>query len=190
MIILRLFWMFTKLGFLSFGGGYPMMALILQEGQAMVGLTMAEFADMTALELMASGPIAINAATYIGFLKAGLPGATAATLGVCVSPFVLTSILYFFLQKFKESRYVQAFMSAVVAASGGILLATAASLGHNILFGGAPVAQISQNIPGATSWAGLIIVAGCLVAGIRFKANPIILVLASGGLGILFSFVL
>ncbi|MDL2327305.1 chromate transporter [Ruminococcaceae bacterium OttesenSCG-928-A11] len=181
--------MFTKLGFLSFGGGYPMMALILQEGQAAVGLTVAEFADMTALELMASGPIAINAATYIGFLKAGILGAAVATAGVCVSPFVLTTILYFFLQKFKENRYVQAFMSAVVATSGGILLATAASLGHSILFGGASVVQIVHNPSGVVSWVGIVIVAGCLVAGIRFKVNSIILVLASGALGIFISLI-
>ncbi|MEL7608685.1 MAG: chromate transporter [Bacillota bacterium] len=187
-MLLKLFWLFTKLGFLSIGGGYPMMALILQEGHKAVGLTASEFADMTALELLASGPIAINAATFIGYLKAGILGSVVATAGVCISPFVLTTILYYFLKKYKENRYVNAFMSAIIAASGGILLSTAATLGRSVLLQNATFAQIVQNASGIISWTGIIIVAGCLIAGIRFKVNPVILVLASGALGILFSF--
>lgn len=178
-MLLKLFLLFVKLGFLSIGGGYPMMALILQEGQQAVGLTAGEFADMTALELLASGPIAINAATFIGYLKAGILGSVVATAGVCVAPFVLTTIIYYFLRKYKDNRFVKAFLAAIVAASGGILLFTAVTLSRSVII---------QNASGVVSWSSLLIVAGCLIAGIRFKVNPVILVLASGVSGILFSF--
>ena len=65
-IAITLFLMFLKIGFTSFGGGYGMMSMILDEGIARVGLTTAEFADMAALDLLCSGPVAVNAATYIG----------------------------------------------------------------------------------------------------------------------------
>ena len=47
----KLFFMFVKIGFLSFGGGYPMMGLIYEEGQRLLNLTSGEFADTLALEL-------------------------------------------------------------------------------------------------------------------------------------------
>ena len=149
---------------------------------------LAEFADLAALELLASGPIAINAATYIGYLKGGIWGAVAATVGVCVSPFVLTTILYYFLQKYQHNRYVKAFMAAIVTASGAALLSAAVTLGQSIFIQGATLPEMLQGAPGIISWSGLVILAGGLVAGIRFKVNPIALVLGSGALGIAFSF--
>ena len=79
-IAITLFLMFLKIGFTSFGGGYGMMSMILDEGIARVGLTTAEFADMAALDLLCSGPVAVNAATYIGYIKGGWLGALLATM--------------------------------------------------------------------------------------------------------------
>lgn len=189
-MLAKLFLLFMKLSFLSIGGGYPMMALILQEGQAAVGLTATEFADMAALELLASGPIALNAATYIGYIKAGFSGALVATAGVCVAPIVLTTILYYFLQKFQHNRYMQAFIKAIVAGSAGLLLATAVTLGRNIFFHDATLAEVMQQPGTLISWSGLVIMAGCLIAGLRFRMNPIALVLGSGVLGVVLSFFL
>lgn len=84
----KLFFMFLKIGFLSFGGGYPMMAFIYEEGQRLVGLTSGEFADMLALELLSSGPVAINGATYVGYIKGGMIGSILSTIGVCIPSFI------------------------------------------------------------------------------------------------------
>ncbi len=182
---LRLFLMFTKLGFLSVGGGYPMMALILEEAQA-VGLTMTQFADMAALELLASGPIAINAATYIGYVKGGFIGAVAATAGTCVSPLVLTTILYYFLKKFSENVYVQSFLDGIKVACGGILITTTFVLSKEIFFENAALSQVVANPLGTIQIVGVVICIACCVALIKFKANPIGVILASGLAGALF----
>lgn len=178
-MLLSLFWLFTKLGFLSIGGGYPMMALILQEGEAAVGLTSAEFADMAALELLASGPIAINAATYIGYIKAGLLGSVVATAGVCVSPFVLATALFYFLNKFKDNKYVVAFLNAIKIACGGVLVTTACTLGREILMQGLSLPQVAADPLHLVSWGGVAVCGLCLFLSIRFKTNPIFLVLGS-----------
>ncbi|NLW78204.1 MAG: chromate transporter [Ruminococcaceae bacterium] len=181
-MLLNLFLMFLKLGFLSVGGGYPMMGLILQEGAA-VGLTAGEFADMAALELLASGPIAINSATYIGFIKAGFLGAVVATVGVCIPPIILTTILYHFLKRFSLNPYVNAFLEAIKIACGGVLLATALTLSREIVLGGETWLAAAANPFATVSWWSVLIMAAGVFALQKFKANPIVIILLSGLVG-------
>ena len=77
-----LFLLFLKVGITCFGGGYGMMSMILDEGAKKVGLTAEEFADMNALDLISSGPIALNSSTFVGYIKGGVPGSVFATLGL------------------------------------------------------------------------------------------------------------
>ncbi|MFZ2353496.1 chromate transporter [Paucilactobacillus nenjiangensis] len=64
-MIIKIFLVFLKIGFLGFGGGYAMLSLIYHESSKF-GMTMAQFADMNALDGIIPGPIAINSATYVG----------------------------------------------------------------------------------------------------------------------------
>ena len=75
---LTLFILFFKIGITSFGGGYGMLSMMLDEGSKMVGLTVNEFADMTALDLICPGTVALNSATYIGYIKGGFIGMVLA----------------------------------------------------------------------------------------------------------------
>ena len=184
-MLLSLFLFFLKLGFIGFGGGYPMMSFILNEGQAAVGLTAQEFADMAALELLASGPIALNSATYVGFIKGGLPGAIIATLATCLPSFILTAILYAFLSRFKENKYVQGFISAIMLACGGLLLTTTLTLAQNILLYTDSWPAIMADITHSIQWGGVLIVLICVVAIKKFKVNPLIMLAVSAVLGAL-----
>lgn len=179
-MLLSLFLFFLKLGFVSFGGGYPMMSFIMQEGQAAFGLTAQEFADMAALELLASGPIAINAATYIGYIKAGLLGAVVATVGVAGPSLVLGAVVYRFVTAFKDNLHMQSFISFIKVACGGVLVTTALQLAQNILL------LHSPNAPAAVSWVGVFIVVLCVVCIKKFKVNPVIMIFVSALIGILF----
>ena len=92
MICLELFWSFFKIGLFSIGGGYAAMPLIQQQAVDLhPWLTMGQFADIMAIAEMTPGPIAINAATFVGIRTAGLPGALAATAG-CVAPSCVIAI--------------------------------------------------------------------------------------------------
>ena len=77
MILLQLFWTFSKIGIFTFGGGYAMVALIQNEVVTEKGwLTVQEFTDILAVSQMTPGPLGINTATYVGYtatLNAGLP---------------------------------------------------------------------------------------------------------------------
>lgn len=76
MILLQLFWSFLQIGLFSFGGGYAAMPLLQEQLVARNGwLSVQEFADLVTIAEMTPGPIAVNAATFVGTKLAGLPGA-------------------------------------------------------------------------------------------------------------------
>lgn len=104
---LKLFVSFLKIGAFSFGGGYAMLPLIKKEIIEVHGwLTIKEFIDILAVVEMTPGPIAINAATFLGYNVAGLLGAIVATTAVILPSIVVILFIAHFLSKFKDSIYV------------------------------------------------------------------------------------
>ena len=88
--LLRLFLTMLKIGLFTFGGGYVMLALLESElVTRKEWITKEDFLDMVAIAESTPGPIAVNAATYIGYRLAGVAGSAVATLGVCLPSFVI-----------------------------------------------------------------------------------------------------
>ena len=81
MIYLNLFLTFLKIGAVSFGGGYAMIPLIQESVINFNWLTEEEILNFIAIAESTPGPIAINMATYIGYLKGKVLGSIAATIG-------------------------------------------------------------------------------------------------------------
>ena len=59
-----------------------------------------EFLDVTAIAESTPGPIAINAATYMGYKNAGIIGSIIATLGICIPSFVIIYAISLFFDAF------------------------------------------------------------------------------------------
>ena len=96
-----LFLTMLKIGLFTFGGGYAMIALL--ENEFVVKkrwLDRDEFLDVAAIAESTPGPIAINAATYIGFKNAGIVGSIIATLGICIPSFVIIYAISLFFDAF------------------------------------------------------------------------------------------
>ena len=75
MIYLKLFFAFLQIGMFSFGGGYAAMPLIQhQVVDTYHWLDGKGFADLVTISQMTPGPIATNAATFVGMNTAGLAG--------------------------------------------------------------------------------------------------------------------
>ena len=185
-MLLSVFLLFLKLGAISVGGGYALMSLIAAEGQAMVGLTAGEFADMAALELLASGPIAINAATYVGYIKAGVWGAVLATLAFIIVPIFLCTLVYYFIHRFREAKALSHFMDAIKTAAGGLMLSTAFVLGREIFLSGEKVRVALPTPVGEVDILSVCLAATALLAMIRFKLSPIWVILGCAALGMVF----
>ena len=106
--LFTLFFTMLKIGLFTFGGGYAMIALLENEFvEKKKYLQKDEFLDMVAIAESTPGPIAINAATYIGYKRAGLLGSAMATVGVCIPSFVIIYIISLFFDAFLSLKLVE-----------------------------------------------------------------------------------
>ena len=98
---LSLFLTMLKIGVFTFGGGYAMIALLENAFvEKKKWLEKDEFLDVAAIAESTPGPIAINAATYIGYKKAGIVGSIIATLGICIPSFAIIYAISLFFDAF------------------------------------------------------------------------------------------
>ena len=97
----ELFLTMLRIGLFTFGGGYAMIALLESELiERKRWLEREEFLNMTAIAESTPGPIAINAATYVGYRVGGVMGALLATLGICLPSFVILYAISLFFDAF------------------------------------------------------------------------------------------
>ena len=98
---LSLFLTMLKIGLFTFGGGYAMIALLENEFVSKKNwIEKDEFLDMVAIAESTPGPIAINAATYIGYKMLGFFGSLVATVGICIPSFVIIYLISLFFDAF------------------------------------------------------------------------------------------
>ena len=98
---LSLFLTMLKIGMFTFGGGYAMIALLENEFVSKKRwIEKNEFLDVAAIAESTPGPIAINAATYIGYKNSGMIGSMIATLGICIPSFVIIYAISLFFDAF------------------------------------------------------------------------------------------
>ena len=103
-----LFFTMLKIGLFTFGGGYAMIALLENEFvEKKKYMEKDEFLDMVAIAESTPGPIAINAATYIGYKRAGVLGSTMATIGVCIPSFIIIYVISLFFDAFLSFKLVE-----------------------------------------------------------------------------------
>lgn len=180
MIILRLLVSFAQIGLLGFGGGYAMIPLIQEEITVNNWLTASEFADIVAVSQMTPGPIAVNAATFIGIRAAGIPGALAATFGLLLPSLIILILAARMIDSFKESRFLQAILTGIRPAAIGLIASAVMFFASMSVFRGDPrEGDLSIDLRGA----GIFLL--ILLLSKRFKVHPITCVLLSAASGIL-----
>ncbi len=102
-----LFFTMFKIGLFTFGGGYAMIALLENEFiEKKKWIDKDEFLNMAAIAESTPGPIAINAATYVGYKLAGFLGSLVSTVAICIPSFSIIFIISLFFDKFLELEYI------------------------------------------------------------------------------------
>lgn len=172
MALLYLYGVFFRIGLFSFGGGMAMLPLIFQSVQDFGIMTHEEFSNLVALSQVTPGPIAVNAATYVGFHYAGVLGAVVATLGVSMPSFILVLVVMKFVEKYNNSKTVKGIFEGIRPATVGLIGAAVIFVGQTVLFTGAHINPIPCVICGIS-----VILAG------KFKMSPILLVVIMGVTG-------
>lgn len=183
MKLITLFAVFFKIGLFSFGGGYAMLPMIYQDIGKFGFMQAREFSDIVALSQMTPGPIAVNAATYVGFKYAGFWGATSATIGVCMPSFILVLIIAAFFYKFKESKIVQALLSGIRPATVGMIASAVLFFAQSSLYNPELMGEILKKPLQAVSLPALGICALTVFLNSKFKWDPILLTVLAGVLG-------
>ncbi len=112
--ILILFLIMLKIGVFTFGGGYAMLALLENEFVAKrQWIESEEFMDLTVIAESTPGPIAVNAATFIGYKQGKLLGAIVGTLGICLPSFTIIFLISLFFDSFLSVAWVAAAFKGV-----------------------------------------------------------------------------
>lgn len=107
-ILLALAFKFFVIGLLSFGGGMASIAILYEMiVQEEAWLNSSSFMDLLTLSQMTPGPIAINAATFVGIHVGGYPGAILATLASVLAPFLSVLFLAWLYKKYKHLDWLQ-----------------------------------------------------------------------------------
>jgi chromate transporter len=114
MIYFKLFFSFLQIGCFSFGGGYAAMPLIQEQVVTLNHwLSMNAFTDLVTIAEMTPGPIAVNAATFVGTQIAGAPGAVAATLGCILPSCIFVTLLAFIYTKYRNLSLLQGTLASL-----------------------------------------------------------------------------
>ncbi|MDQ0359280.1 chromate transporter [Breznakia pachnodae] len=189
MILLDIFIAFFKIGILGFGGGYAMLTMILDESLKL-GLTLHQFADLNALDMLIPGPVAINAATYVGYIVSGVAGATIATVAVCIPSFILVSLYHFVENKLKNNEKMQYFLMSVKSSAVGLIASAAFILALGVFFNISSLREIAELTFNSAAVFSIITFLVCAIAHIKFKINPIFLTVLAGVVGYAMYYVL
>lgn len=105
--LLDLFWTFLKIGAFTFGGGYAMIAMVQADVVTRKHwVSEKQYIDIIAISQATPGVIAINLATYVGYVIGGFWGSLLATLAVSLPSFFIIMIISFFLDAFLALEWV------------------------------------------------------------------------------------
>ncbi len=184
MILLKLYVMFFITGIFGFGGGYAMLPLIYQRAQEFGQMSAQEFSDLVALSQVTPGPVSVNAATYVGYNFAGLPGAAIATLGIATPSFILVLLVMSFMDKYYKRIGVQGVMNGIKPATVGLIASAAFFIGETVMVNSMvlPMTTIAAIFEYLNVLPFLIFI-GTIILIAKYKVNPIIITILMGSIG-------
>ena len=125
----NLFLTFAKIGMFTFGGGYAMISIIedtcVEEKK---WITHDEMMDLTVLAESTPGPIAINAATYVGYRQGGVPGSVFATVGMVLPSFVIIYLISTVLDNFLAIQWISNAFRGIKIGVGLLIFSVAVNM--------------------------------------------------------------
>jgi chromate transporter len=166
---LQLFLTFMKIGVVTFGGGYAMIPII--ENEITVKrkwISGDDLLEVVAISETTPGPIAICAATFIGYRLGGIPGAFCATFGVMLPSFVIIYLISLFLMAFEQIKVIQYAFFGIRAGVLALLVKA--------------VVSMYQKCP--KNLIAYLIMAASFAAVAFFSASVIIVILSAAVIGI------
>jgi chromate transporter len=164
----EIFGFFAKAGMFVFGSGLAIVPFLY--GGVVQGhhwLTDRQFVDAVAVAMITPGPVVITVA-FIGYLVAGVAGATAAALGVFLPVYVVVILLAPSYKRWAKNPQLNAFVRGVTAAATGAIAGAVIVLARRSIY----------DLP--TALIGLVSLAVLL----KWKVPEPVIILAAGVTGL------
>lgn len=191
MIFLELFLVFFMIGLFTIGGGYAMLPMIIDQIIGREWLSLEVLNNFIAIAESTPGPFAVNTATLVGFnlglenfgLFGALFGAVITTAGVIMPSFLIILVVAKYFNNFMNIKWVRAALEGIKAIVVGLIFAVVIRLLMTNIIGS--IDEINFDI-----YALIIVV---IIFGLKFKFkkfSPILLILLSGVLGIIFYYII
>lgn len=164
----NIFWFFLKASVIVFGSGLAVVPF-LHSGvvEQFHWLNEKQFLDAVAVAMITPGPVVITSG-FIGYLVAGIAGATLATLAIFLPVWFFVVIPTPYYERFANNAQLKAFISGITAATVGAIGGAVVILGKGTIV----------DMP--TALIGLITL-GLLAA---FKIPEPLIILAAGLIGL------
>lgn len=173
-LCLSLFLTFMKIGVVTFGGGYAMIPIIENEiSNKKKWISGDDLLEVVAISETTPGPIAICAATFIGYRVGGIFGAFCSTFGVVLPSFVIIYVISLFLRAFEELQVIKYAFFGIRAGVLALLIKAVVSM----------FKKCPKNI------VAYIIMAASFAAVAFFSANVIIVIVGAAVIGICYALI-
>jgi chromate transporter len=164
-----MFLIFLKIGAVLYGSGYVLLAFLRADFVTRLGwLTDQQLIDAVAIGQVTPGPV-FTAATFIGYILGGLPGALLATLGIFLPSFLFVAVSNPLIPRLRNSPWASGLLDGVNVVSLGLMAAVTWQLGRASIIDPFTIA--------------LGLVAALLL--FRFKINTAWLVLGGAAMGLI-----
>lgn len=174
-LLLDIVFTFMQIGLLSFGGGYAAVSLVEKQVVDIKGwMTYSEFADIVTIDELTPGPVAVNAATFVGTKMAGLPGAIAATIGVILPSCIIALVLVRLYYKYKNMTVMNGALKGLKSMVVALITVTTINIMKNSLM-----------IDYTLDYIAIILFAISLFLLRKYKLNPLIVMFACGIIGLI-----
>jgi len=168
-VLLQILVFFAKAGAFVFGSGLAIVPF-LQQGvvQQFGWLNQHQFLDAVAVAMITPGPVVITV-VFIGYLVAGMLGATMAAIGIFLPVYLFTIIPAPWFKRNRDNAQLKAFVQGATAAATGALSGAVIVLAYRAIYDLPTAAVALASL--AVLW--------------RFKVPEPILVTAAGAIGLI-----
>ena len=177
--MIQLFLAFFKIGLFAVGGGLATLPFLYELAEQTDWISISDISNMVAVSESTPGPLGVNMATYVGFLKDGIFGGVVATLGLITPSIIISLIIAKMLVKFKNNKVVKDIFYGLRAASCGLIAVAGVGVAKIAFFG----ERLTDFF-----WQGAILAILLLIGTRKLKWHPVVFIAISALVGIIFKF--
>lgn len=179
---------FFTTGLFAVGGGLATLPFLYEIGEKTGWYTDTDVLDMLAISESTPGPIGVNMATYAGYNIAGVLGGVLASLALVLPSLLISLIISGFLEKFKGNSLVNGTFRMLRPASAALITAAGLGVAWKVFFpNGLGGGSLWSMVFAVLDYKALLLAAAVAVTmALWKKANPIVLIVASAAIGVIF----